>query len=92
MQITQWIHYIFYQHTNTKIERGKKVRIANELVRLNHYVCQSEEFFKKVKSVRGDASQIKHKWTKDLFDAHNKPATFLDETLKNIVLNTPENY
>jgi hypothetical protein len=87
-----WIHWIYYPYTNTKIEKGKRVRIANELVRLNHYVCQSEEFFKKVKSVRGDATKIQHKWSRGLFDAHNNTATFIDETLKNIVLNPPENY
>ena len=75
-----------------QLEKGNKIRVANQLIRLNHYVCQSEEFFQKVKSIRGDATQAKHKWTRALFNAHNEPATFLDETLKNIVLNTPENY
>ena len=87
-----WLHWIFYPKTNTKVEKGSKVRVANQLIRLNHYICQSEEFFKKVKSVRGDAAEIKHKWTREFFNAHNDPATFIDETLKNIVLNPPENY
>ena len=87
-----WIHWILYPKTNTKLEKGNKIRVANQLIRLNHYVCQSEEFFQKVKSIRGDATHTKHKWTRALFNAHNEPATFLDETLKNIVLNTPENY
>jgi hypothetical protein len=87
-----WLHWLLYPHSHGKIEKGKRVRIANELIRLNHYPCQSEEFFKKVKSVRGDAAEIKHKWTKEFFDTINNPATFLDETLKNIVSNPPENY
>jgi len=87
-----WIHWILYPKTKTKLEKGNKIRVANQLIRLNHYVCQSEEFFQKVKSIRGDATQTKHKWTRELFNAHNEPATFLDDTLKNIILNAPENY
>jgi hypothetical protein len=87
-----WIHWLVYPNSNTKIEHGKKIRIANNLIRINHYVCQSEEFFLKVKSIRGDATHTGNKWTRDFFNSHNNPATFIDETLKNIVLNTPENY
>lgn len=87
-----WIHWLLYPHTDTKIERGKRIRIANNLIRINHYVCQSEEFFTKVKSVRGDATHTGIKWTRDFFNIHNDPATFLDETLKNIVLNPPVDY
>lgn len=87
-----WIHWLLYPNTNTKIENGKKIRVANQLIRINHYVCQSEEFFKKVKSVRGDASHTGTKWTRDFFNDHNNGAIFLDETLKNIVLTPPENY
>lgn len=87
-----WIHWIYYPNTNIKIDKGNRIRIANNLVRINHYVCQSEEFFTKVKSVRGDATHMGNKWSRDLFDAHNQPATFKDETLKNIIENPPENY
>jgi hypothetical protein len=87
-----WIHWIFRPNTIQPIKRGKKIRIANQLVRINHYVCQSEEFFNKVKSVRGDANSPDTKWTKDYFDLHNNKATLVDETLKNIVLNPPANY
>lgn len=86
------IHWLVYPNSKTKIETGKKIKIANNLIRLNHYVCQSEEFFRKVKSVRGDASHTNNKWTRDFFNAHNEPAILLDETLKNIVLNPPDNY
>jgi hypothetical protein len=87
-----WIHWLVYPNSNRKIETGNKIRVANNLIRLNHYVCQSEEFFTKVKSVRGDATHHGNKWTRDFFEIHDKPATFIDETLKNIVLNPPENY
>lgn len=87
-----WVHWIFYPKTRTPVKSGSKVRIANNLIKLNHYVCQSEEFFKKVKSCRGDATKPGTKWTREFFNAHNNSATFLDETLKNIVTNPPENY
>jgi len=87
-----WIHWILRPFSDKGIKRGKKIRIANELVRLNHYVCQSEEFFNKVKSVRGNADSLNNKWTKEYFDAHNNGATLIDETLKNIILTAPANY
>jgi hypothetical protein len=87
-----WIHWLYRPKTNIPIKTGPKIRIANQLIKLNHYVCQSEEFFKKVKSVRGDATQAGNKWTREMFDAHNNPATFIDETLKNIIENEPDNY
>lgn len=86
-----WIHWLVYPNSTVKF-MDKKTRIANQLIRLNHYVCQSEEFFQKVKSVRGEADRIECKWTREFFNAHNEPATFRDETLKNILLNPPENY
>lgn len=87
-----WIHWLHYQNTNTPIKTGNKVRVANQLIRLNHYVCQSEEFFTKVKSSRGDATQPGTKWTRAFFNAHNDPATYVDETLKKIIESPPENY
>jgi hypothetical protein len=87
-----WIHWIFSPKTKIPIKNGKKVRIANNLIRLNHYVLQSEEFFQKVKATRGDATQAGTKWTREMFNSHNNPATFIDTTLKNIVENPPENY
>uniref|UniRef100_A0A6C0KQ76 Glycosyltransferase family 92 protein n=1 Tax=viral metagenome TaxID=1070528 RepID=A0A6C0KQ76_9ZZZZ len=87
-----WIHWLFKPNTRIPMQSGQKIRIANQLIRLNHYVCQSEEFFTKVKSTRGDASKSGHKWTRELFDAHNIPATFVDETLKTIIENEPDNY
>lgn len=87
-----WIHWLFNPHSEVPIKSGKRIRVANQLIRLNHYVCQSEEFFKKVKSVRGDATHAGTKWTREFFDAHNNAATLVDETLKNIVLTPPDFY
>lgn len=87
-----WIHWLVEPHSNNAIKSGPRVRTANQLIRLNHYVCQSEEFFLKVKSTRGDATKAGTKWTRELFNAHNNSATFIDETLKNIVENPPINY
>jgi hypothetical protein len=87
-----WIHWLVEPHSNNAIKSGPRVRNANQLIRLNHYVCQSEEFFLKVKSTRGDATKAGNKWTRELFNAHNNSATFIDETLKNIVENPPINY
>jgi hypothetical protein len=87
-----WIHWLLMPNSNEAIKTGNRVRIANNLIRLNHYVCQSEYFFKNVKSKRGDATHTGNKWTRSFFDRHNNPATFVDETLKNIILNTPNNY
>ena len=87
-----WIHWLFLPNTDIPIKEGKKIRIANNLIRLNHYLCQSEEFFKNVKSTRGDATQPGTKWTRDFFNNNNSLATVVDETLKNIIENPPENY
>ena len=76
------------------IKYGTKVWIANKLIRLNHYVIQSIEYFKNVKSVRGDAEaeKDKTKWTQEYFLAHDKPCTMVDNLLKNIVENPPPDY
>lgn len=87
-----WIHWLLFPNSGHKIESGRKVWVANRLIRIHHYVCQSIEFFEKVKSVRGDATHTNHKWTRAFFDAHNDPATHLDETLKHLVIEPPADY
>ena len=87
-----WIHWLVQAKTEIPIKSGPNIRVANKLIRLNHYVCQSEEFFTKVKSVRGDATHLGNKWSRELFNHHNNKATFIDTTLKNIVENEPPNY
>ena len=89
-----WIHWLFYPNTEKPIKKGNRVRTANNLIRINHYVLQSLEYFNNVKAKRGSASgKINDKkCSKQFFDNHNIGATFLDETLKLLIENTPPNY
>ena len=89
-----WIHWLHYPNTNIPIKQGKYVRTANQLIKLNHYVLQSLEYFNNVKSKRGDATcaESDAKCSKAFFDAHNEGATFVDDTLKNLVESPPSNY
>ena len=89
-----WIHWLYYPNTNILIKQGKYVRTANQLIKMNHYVLQSLEYFNNVKSKRGDAICAKSdkKWSKAFFDAHNNAATLVDDTLKNLVESPPPNY
>jgi hypothetical protein len=59
-------------------------RVANQLIRLNHYPIQSLEFFQKVKMTRGDVLSIVFNNIRDMnyFNAYNQNATFCDDTLK----------
>ena len=89
-----WVHWLHYPNTSIPIKTGNRVRTANLLIRINHYVLQSLEYFNNVKSKRGDVANKSdnNKWSKALFDAHNDNATFLDDTLKNLIENPPPNY
>jgi len=71
-----------------------RTRVANQLIRLNHYPIQSLEFFHKVKMTRGDVNSINFNNIRDMnyFNKYNKYATFCDDTLKNLILNPPKNY
>lgn len=70
-----------------------RIRIANKLIRLNHYPIQSLEFFQKVKINRGDADNVNTDNIRDMnyFKKYDYNE-FIDETLKNIILNPPANY
>lgn len=74
-----WIHWIIHPG------HSRIMHATGERVRLHHYVLQSEEFFRKVKCKRGDATRPGHKWNSTLFKLHNDPATLVDETLKRLV-------
>jgi len=70
-----------------------RIRVANQLIRLNHYPIQSLEFFTKVKMTRGAADTIAHQNVRDMnyfkrYDFNDMN----DETLKNLVLNPPLDY
>ena len=89
-----WIHWLLYPNTNTPIKQGNRVRTANQLIRINHYVLQSLEYFTKIKSKRGDAANAADdgKCSQAFFDGHNLGATFVDDTLKNLIENPLPNY
>ena len=70
-----------------------RIRIANQLIRLNHYPIQSIEFFQTVKMTRGAADSENYNNIRDMtyFNSYDQ-TNDNDETLKNIVLNPPTNY
>jgi len=84
-----WIHNLI----DIPYINKSRIRIANKLIRLNHYVIQSLEFFQKIKMTRGAADSEKHKCVRDMnyFKKHDYNDVN-DETLKNILLNPSENY
>lgn len=71
-----------------------RIRLANQLIRLNHYPIQSWEFFSTVKMVRGDVYYVTPTEKKDInyFNKYNENAGFKDETLKNLIESPPPNY
>jgi hypothetical protein len=88
------MHGINYYGKNEIISSGKKVWIANKLIRLNHYPIQSWEFFSKVKMTRGDASSVNSDNIRDknYFNRYDENCTFVDDILKKLIENPPENY
>ena len=81
-----WIHSLI----NINIVRK---RIANNLIKLNHYPIQSLEFFKTIKMTRGAADTQNHENIRDInyFNKYDF-RDICDETLKNLLLNPPDNY
>jgi hypothetical protein len=71
-----------------------RIRIANQLIRLNHYPIQSLEFFQKVKMTRGAADNYDSENVRDMnyFNRYNENTNVCDETLKNLILNPPIDY
>ena len=80
-----WIHHL--------INCNLKTHVENQLIRLNHYPIQSIQFFTTVKMTRGAADCIEHESVRDMtyFNNYDFKETE-DTTLKNIILNTPDNY
>jgi hypothetical protein len=78
--------------TNLSYIDKKRIRIANQLIKLNHYPIQSLEFFEKVKMTRGAADTLINVRNIDYFHNYNKNTTYYDDTLKNLILNPPKNY
>ena len=86
-----WIHYLLDLNGN-KMENHPKIKIENNLIKLNHYPIQSLEFFTKVKMTRGSADTIDNIRNLTYFNNYNKNAIHKDTILKNLIENCPENY
>jgi len=84
-----WIHSLI----NIPYFNKSRIRIANQLIKLNHYPIQSLEFFQKVKMTRGAADCKNSENVRDMnyFNKYDY-RDINDETLKNIILNTPPDY
>jgi hypothetical protein len=84
-----WIHKL----VNISNINPKRIRIANKLIKLNHYPIQSQEFFRKVKMTRGDVSGASSENIRNIkyFNSYDK-TDGNDEALKSIILNPPTNY
>ena len=80
-------------HILNSIKKRTRLRVANQLIRLNHYPIQSLEFFQKVKMTRGAADSKEFDNIRDMsyFKSYDFKETN-DETLKNLVLNPPIDY
>lgn len=89
-----WIHGLVQSGTYNVIKNHPKIRIANNLIKLNHYPIQSLEFFKKVKMTRGSANVAKHDKVRDMkyFIENDNGADYKDITLKNLIENPLPNY
>jgi hypothetical protein len=85
-----WIHSL----VNISNINPKRIRVANQLIKLNHYPIQSQEFFRKVKMTRGDVSGTSFENIRDIkyFNSFDQKSDSNDEALKSIILNPPTNY
>jgi hypothetical protein len=73
--------------------KGKRKRVANVLIQLNHYPIQSLEFFQKVKMTRGDVSSSAYENVRDLSYFHRYDTKeYCDEILKNLIINPLNDY
>uniref|UniRef100_A0A6C0HB72 Glycosyltransferase 2-like domain-containing protein n=1 Tax=viral metagenome TaxID=1070528 RepID=A0A6C0HB72_9ZZZZ len=83
-----WIHGLVNFYDDEKTLRD------DSIIRLNHYVIQSLEFFQKIKMTRGAADFAEGEYLRNMnyFFEADKNATFEDVTLKNLITNPPEDY
>lgn len=67
---------------------SRRVLSENALLKLNHYVTQSVEYFTTVKMTRGDATEGRFDNVRDMkyFDAYNSGTTMPDAELANMVI------
>ena len=82
-----WIHHL------NSVPKTIRRRIANNLIRINHYPIQSIEFFQKVKMTRSDVYYLKPEEEKNMnyFTKYDFKETN-DEILKNLLLNPTMDY
>jgi len=84
-----WIHNLL----NISYINKNRIRIANQLIRLNHYPIQSLEFFQKVKMTRGAADCASSENVRDMnYFKRYDYNEINDDTLKNIILNSSTDY
>jgi hypothetical protein len=83
-----WIHGLVNYYDDERTLRD------DNIIRLNHYVIQSLEFFQKIKMTRGAADFAEGEYVRNMnyFFEADKNATFEDVTLKNLITNPPEDY
>ena len=67
---------------------------SSDFIKLNHYPIQSLEYFQKVKMTRGDVASQGWENIRDMnyFQSYDKDATYLDDTLKNLIDKYPGSY
>ena len=86
------IHGLVNPGTADVIKTHPKIRIANKLIKLNHYPIQSLEFFQKVKMTRGDATTGINVRDLNYFKRYDEGTNYKDDILKNLIENPPPNY
>lgn len=71
--------------------RSEKTTTSNDIFRINHYMLQSEEYFRKVKMTRGDVNSPVHDTTRDprYFAEHDEACTIRDDALAQLVKEKP---
>jgi len=83
-----WIHWLVEPGTLQK-KSGQNETFHDTNFRLNHYICQSLEYFQNVKMTRGDVSVSENEFirTMEVFNHYEKTAVIKDDILKQIIEN-----
>jgi len=83
-----WIHWLVEPGTFQK-KSGQNETFHDTNFRLNHYICQSLEYFQNVKMTRGDVSVNENEYirTMDTYYYYEKTAIIKDDILKQIIEN-----
>ena len=83
-----WIHWLVEPGTLQK-KSGQNETFHDTNFRLNHYICQSLEYFQNVKMTRGDVNNIHNENIRnmDTYYYYEKEAIIKDDILKQIIEN-----